>query len=190
MRNIINQSKKLRLFGTIFPYLMLLMFVQPACNKMNDLEGARKKQAAVPELEIVDYESYGYKEGRRNWRLRAEKTEVYSAQKKTIFYKFNLINYRENGHFLNQISADRGVRNDENENIHLKGNVHAENDEGTKLLSESLYYNKQKELVTSKDEVTIIRPNGDKLIGKGLRADVGLKKIELLSNVRGIRNPQ
>ncbi len=152
-------------------------------SKQGDLAAEK-----IPSAVIYHFTSYGYHNGKREWYLQSEKAEVFSLEKKTIVYKFTLYHYDEQGRQRYQISSDTGTLFDETQDIYLSGNVVAENDEQTVLKTETLKYSKKEKLVTTPDPVRVERPNGDVLLGTGMRADMGFKKIELLANVRGIRN--
>ena len=82
-------------------------------------------------------------------------------------------------------SAIKGTIWENTEDVFMEGRVTVLNEEKTLLETESLRYIKAENKIKTQDRVKITRVSGDVLMGKGLIADISLKRMELLSQVSG-----
>lgn len=80
------------------------------------------------------------------------------------------------------VTAKTGRIDKESGNMRLEKDVVVTTETGTKMLTDSLDWEKQKDLVTTQDDVTILRDNM-KAVGKGITAHPGLKQAQLNQDV-------
>jgi LPS export ABC transporter protein LptC/lipopolysaccharide transport protein LptA len=80
------------------------------------------------------------------------------------------------------VTAKKGRIDKEQGDMRLEQDVVLTTETGTKMLTDTLDWQKQKDLVTTQDDVTILRDNM-KAVGKGITAHPGLNKAQLNQDV-------
>jgi lipopolysaccharide export system protein LptC len=81
--------------------------------------------------------------------------------------------------------GDEGVLNNDNNNIRIRGNVRVLHEDGYKLLTDSLAYERDKELIHTDDPV-YIEGQDFNLKGLGMRLDLKKRKLSILQNIETI----
>ena len=82
------------------------------------------------------------------------------------------------------LTADRGTIDKTNGNVHLQDNVViTAKDRGTKMTTDELDWNRNKDLVSTKDPVKIVDDQGV-VTGEGMTAHPNLKKAQIDRNVK------
>lgn len=168
-------------------YLFILLsccFSLLSCGEKGQNAVTEKKLTPLPDAEIVDFITRGYKNGSLSWYIKAKKADIYNNKRITRFFFLHLYNYGKDGSLKSTASANEGTLWEETEDILLKGDVMILNEEKTLLETDSLKYVRREKKIKTSARVKITRKNGDILRGKGLIADIGLKKLEILSQVR------
>ena len=82
------------------------------------------------------------------------------------------------------LTADHGTINKTNGNVHLQDNVViTSKDRGTQMTTDTLDWNRNKDLVSTKDPVKIVDDQGV-ITGQGMSAHPNLKKAQINKNVK------
>jgi LPS export ABC transporter protein LptC len=80
------------------------------------------------------------------------------------------------------VKANRGKMNKESGDMHLQGDVVLTSKTGSRMMTDSLDWQKENDLVETNESVTIVRDNM-KAVGTGARARPGLNAAQLNENV-------
>lgn len=95
------------------------------------------------------------------------------------FYRFNqgveVDLFDEQGGRLSHVTADSGVMHEATYDVEGHGNVVVVSDSGVVLLTERLFYSKERDKVYSDAPVVIVRAAGDTLYGTGFESDKNLR---------------
>ena len=88
------------------------------------------------------------------------------------------------------LTADHGTINKTNGNVNLKDNVViTSKDRGTRMTTDTLDWNRNKDLVSTKDPVKIVDEQGV-VTGLGMLAHPNLKKAQINQNVKAVMHTQ
>jgi LPS export ABC transporter protein LptC len=88
------------------------------------------------------------------------------------------------------LTADHGTINKTNGNVHLQDNVVVTSqDRGTQMTTDTLDWNRNKDLVSTQDPVKIVDPQAV-VTGQGMSAHPNLKKAKINKHVKAVVNTQ
>ncbi|MEW6380096.1 MAG: LPS export ABC transporter periplasmic protein LptC [bacterium] len=174
-------KKALLLLGGI---LLIVLFIS--------LRQADQRQTSSPALEpilnkadveVKKMELSETEGGELEWNLRAERAEVY--EKRGIAYLQDItLEYLLNEGEEVVLTGERGEINLGRKDIFLRGNVGASSYH-IQLKTDTLSWNRQKRELLTEDPVWLKRENVE-ITGRGMVADMSLKKIRLNKNVRTV----
>jgi len=144
------------------------------------------KKRASEFLEFKKLELSGYKEGRRQWRIKAEKTRVSADQRYTTFenIKEGVFYSREKGHEEIYFQATEAVYDTLLKTLNIEGDIVIRSKDGTELRVDSLQWDGMKEKLLSPGKVQLSFSRG-KFVGAKLMADVKLEQVDLSGGVAG-----
>lgn len=125
------------------------------------------------------------KDGIRSVVVKAARIFRWEKEDSTEAISVTIDFYDDRGEKNSTLTADRGLIREKTQKFAVFGHVVAINSDSTVLKTESLFWDPQTELITTKDYVEITRADGDVLTGYGMKADRQLKEIEILSDVAG-----
>ena len=154
-----------------------LLFVFSACKN----EETHKEEA--PELGQVFKKGMNIeatKQGRIEWKMNVKTLTQKEEQVKKVYgNNIKLYLYDENENLIMEIESDSGTANLTSNNVFLEGNVELTNKRNkTKLYTDVLNYDSEKERIYTDSEVKIIK--GESVIhGKGMNADLKMNEITL-----------
>lgn len=134
---------------------------------------------AYSQQRIKDFYLSNFKEdGQRDWELRGDEATIHEKYVDIDTMKANY--YLKDDTIL--ITSDTARLDKTNLDVYLKDNVHISNKEGATLVTDSLNWQKTKNLIETKD---MVKTNRDsmQIIAKGLSADTELKKAEFKQDV-------
>ena len=135
-----------------------------------------KADVEVKKMELSETEA-----GDLAWNLRAEKAQVY--EKKGVAYLQDIIlKYLLEGGEEVVLTGDKGKINLAKKNVFLEGNVDASSYQ-VQLRTNTLSWNREKRVLLTDDPVWLRRENIE-MSGKGMVADMNLRKIKLNKEVR------
>jgi len=135
-----------------------------------------KADVEVKKMEISETEA-----GDLAWNLKAEKAEVY--EKEGVAYLQNIIlEYLLGDGEEVVLTGDKGKINLVQKNVFLEGNVDASSYQ-IRLKTKTLSWNREKRMLLTDDRVWLRRENIE-MSGKGMVADMNLRKIRLNKEIR------
>jgi LPS export ABC transporter protein LptC len=172
---------KLRLNKTNIKYFLLILFLNlAACEKAIPLQTGFR-----PDMIVENYNTTNYKEGKLIWYLEAKKALYYYDEKKSIAENIQLFYYKNNK-VSATVKADTAVLFTASKDIDLIGNVDMVSTTGNRLLTTKIRWNNKNGYLDTDEPVKIIRKNGDKIEGIGLRADYNLNGYEIKKKVKAV----
>jgi LPS export ABC transporter protein LptC len=151
-----------------------------ACEKVMPLQTGFR-----PDMIVENYNTTSYKEGKIVWYLEAKKALYYYDEKKSIAENIEL-HYYKNDKVSAIVKADSAVLFTESKDIDLIGNVDMISTTGNRLLTTKIRWNNKNGYLDTDEPVKILRRNGDKIEGVGLRADYNLDGYEIKKKVKAI----
>lgn len=136
--------------------------------------------------QISDFCLTGYGEkGKKSWDLCGKSADIFKEVVKLKDVVGNLYGKEENV----KLTADRGDFNKVDGKVHLEDNVVITTSTGAKLTTDSLDWERNSELLSTKDNVNIQRDNMI-IVASGARAEPDLKKVALEKDIRLDINPE
>lgn len=157
-----------------------------------------KEKGAVQTEEIEETEEYikvkealikiekgtvtGFKDGKKEWEIKADEISLGKDRKSTIFEKIGeTIIFKDNKPYLriqlNKCIADMGSKS-----MELVGDVIIETEEGDILKGDRFFWDSKEETLASLEPVEVIVKE-NKITADQLTTDVELNKLELKGNV-------
>lgn len=134
---------------------------------------------AYSQQKIKDFYLSNLKEdGSRDWEVKGREATIYDKHVDIDEMKANY--YLENDTIL--ITSDTARLNKESMDVYLKDNVHIENKEGSTVDTDSLNWQRDKNHIETEDWVEA-RRDSMQIVGKGLSADMELRKADFKKNV-------
>jgi LPS export ABC transporter protein LptC len=168
-------------FKTIKIYVFIFVFLILTTLHLYALE----QPAQDSDQQIRDFSLSGFGEkGKKTWDLAGKSADIFDEVIKLKDVIGNLYGEKENI----QLTADKGDFNKVDAKVHLEDNVIITTSSGTKLTTESLDWDRKKQLVSTKDQVNIEREN---MITEALGAygQPNLNKVTLEKDVKVNINP-
>ncbi len=172
-----NRRRKTKLGLALF--LCLSLFLS-ACKEAIP----EKSLQNLPDQVVKDFTLHESMTGRPLYTLMASEASVFESEGRIDVQNPRVVFYEENGATTAVLTAATGVMWTKTQNLIARDNVRVETADSTVLLTDSLMWNNARQQVYTDAPVTIISVKG-KVSGQGLIADAGLKKIEILSEIRG-----
>jgi len=118
--------------------------------------------------------------GRITAFVKYHRMEKYSKKRRVFFTDSVAVDfYNQQGLHSSQLTALRGVLNEETNDVVALGNVVVVSDSGVTLRSDSLRWDNRRQKVLTEAFVTITRANGETLQGYGFESDPNLKTLSI-----------
>jgi LPS export ABC transporter protein LptC len=163
----------------------LLLLVQ--CAKLEELPPISEDREEYPELAMRDTTRIDVYEGSLlSWVLRTTYLERRGKEKRLLVKPLWLTVYDSLGQESTWIESDSGSADEDVTFAHVWGNVHVHSEEGTKVLADSLVWEKKDRKVRTNGKVTVVSQKGDSITGIGFESDDKLENWILLSNVKTV----
>ena len=122
--------------------------------------------------------------------IKADSIEKYEKQDSTLAWKLDVRFFDSTGKKISTLSADSGLVRERTNLMTANGHVVVVSEDSSKLMTEQLLWNAQKNKIETDKFVTLIQ-HGDTLTGYGLDADQKLNKIRIKNQVSGkLKNTQ
>ncbi|MBF0503928.1 MAG: LPS export ABC transporter periplasmic protein LptC [Candidatus Omnitrophica bacterium] len=118
--------------------------------------------------------------GQKAWDVNGSKADISDANIQITNVDANFYG-KENAN----LKADHGTIDKTNGNVHLQDNVVVTADRGTRMTTDTLNWNRDKDLVTTQDHVKIVDEQGT-VTGQGLSAHPNLKKAQINHDVKAV----
>jgi LPS export ABC transporter protein LptC len=138
----------------------------------------------LPNQEIEAFTLHESSSGKRLYTLEAQKAYVYDPVERVDVTGLRVLFYDEAGVVNSTLVADEGSIYSRNEDLVARGHVVVRTSDSTRLETDSLAWSNARRLVQTDADLVIETPKG-RVVGKGLVSDAGLKKIDVLSPVKG-----
>jgi len=156
-------------------FLILICF----CVTSNVWAAVPKKPAQESDQQINDFSLSGYGErGVKTWDLAGKSADIFDDVIKLKNITGNMFGDKENV----RLTADQGDFNKAQGKVHLEKNVVITTTSGAKLMTDSLDWDRQKQLVTTLDKVHITRESMV-TTATGAKGEPGLNKMTLEKDV-------
>jgi LPS export ABC transporter protein LptC len=173
--------KKLHYNLFLLKYIALSSaFLMTACDKAMPLQTGFR-----PDMIVENYNTTTYKDGEIVWKLQAKKASYYYSEKKSIAENI-VLNYYKDSKSSAIVKADSAVLFTESKDIDLIGNVDMVSTTGNRLLTTKIRWNNKNNYLDTDEPVLILRKNGDKIEGVGLKADYNLEGYEIKKKVKAV----
>lgn len=135
--------------------------------------------ADEPAQKFQGFNLEGYRDnGEKSWDLNGETADILGS---TI--KISKVDANMYGEQKANLKAQTGVIDQASGNIHLEKDVVITSERGTKMLTNSLDWNRSEDLVTTQDDV-VITDQGLVVTGTGMEAKPGLKTAQIQEDVK------
>ena len=157
----------------------------PACEERPPEESSESVNLGIPDQIITDSETYLTRGNRRTGVIRAETLMVYSSKDTTLLYDVEVEFYDTTGALSSILVADSGRVTRNSTRFAVFGDVQGRAVSGKKLLTDSLRWNAESDMVETEGFVRFIRGEVDTLSGWGLEADARLEDVRIKRNISG-----
>lgn len=138
------------------------------------------------EQQINDFSLAGYGDkGKKSWDLSGKTADIVDEVVKLKQIEGNMYGKEEDI----KLTAQSGNFNKNDGKVHLEQDVVITTSTGTRMTTDSLDWDRKKQLVTTKDTVNIQRDNMV-IAAQGAKGEANLKKVALEKNVRLDINPE
>ncbi len=121
------------------------------------------------------------RQGNARWILRAATARYYEDKRQTALSQVNALFYLEDGGRV-ELQGDEGIFHNHNNNMEVRGNVRVRYGDGYTLVTDRLLYEQDKGLVHT-EAVVIVAGKGITLKGRGMRLEIGTRKLSILSHI-------
>jgi LPS export ABC transporter protein LptC len=138
----------------------------------------------LPDQVIEAFTLHESSSGERLYTLEAQRAYVYDAAQRVDVSGVRVLFYDDAGGVHSTLVADEGSIYQRNEDLVARHNVVVRTADSTVLRTDSLGWSNLMQVVRTDADVVIETPRG-RIEGKGLAADAGLKRIDIMSPVKG-----
>ena len=142
----------------------------------------------IPDTILINFVHTYVKENRMEFRLVAQRAEMFGRKKITILRNVKFEEYNKAGEVVTSGQADYAVFHTDTENAELKGNIKFySSEEEAFIYAESLTWEKENKILLAdpEDEIIIQKDDGSYIYGRGFRADFKSKSLLFSDNVSG-----
>jgi len=155
--------------------LIILIFPSIVCRADESSESAPASQ------QLQGFNLNGYNNtGQKAWDVNGAKADISDTNIQITNVDANFY-----GKDKTNLTSDHGTIDKTNGNVHLQDNVVVTGDRGTKMTTDTLNWNRDKDLVTTQDPVKIVDQQGV-VTGQGLTAHPNLKKAQIDRDVKAV----
>jgi LPS export ABC transporter protein LptC/lipopolysaccharide transport protein LptA len=134
------------------------------------------KEAENQQVEGFNLQGYD-NEGEKSWDIVGDSANINGSE-----ITLSNVNANAYGDQQMNVKAERGSINQADGKMRLEKDVIIKNDRGTKLVTDSLDWNRTEDLVSTEDKV-VITDEGLLATGRGMSAKPGLKNAQINENV-------
>ena len=132
-------------------------------------------------VSLNDFDYCDVREGNARWILRAAKANYFSDKQETILNQVTAVFYLRDGGKV-ELQGDEGIFHNDNNNVEVNGNVRVSYGEDYVLLTDSLLYEREQELIHTA-AVVFLSGQGITLKGQGMRLEIANRKVSILKNI-------
>jgi LPS export ABC transporter protein LptC len=145
---------------------------------------AHAEETTAPQQQLQGFNLNGYDNttGKKTWQVNGDKADISDDKIKVTNVDANFYG-KENAN----LTSKTGTIDKTNGQVHLQDDVVVTSDRGTKMTTDSLDWNRNKDVVTTQDPVKITDEQGV-VTGKGLTAHPNLKQASINNDVKAVIN--
>ena len=159
-------------------------FLLAGCGERRELAPAGNS-GVLPDEEVQDFALTETNSGAVEWKLYAQKAEMYDV-KNTITATGVRVNFfDEKGRQSSQLTAREGEINQVTRDMTARGNVVILNSDGTRMSTQSLHFLNREQKIVSDELVRVEQKSGNVLQGVGFESDPNLKHYQFRTHVTG-----
>ena len=186
MKNIVRNNRGIR--SVVFTFSVLIFF--SGCGNLSRIGDSQKEEQSretLPAYVMQDVTYYYYSDGYLQVKMDFETGEYYAEKEELRIANCTYLYYDINENILSRgrsksatIHTDRSLIIAEDEVViisELNGGV---------LETDRLEWHGEKEQFLTESYVRLTRKNIDSITGKGMVADIALRKVTIKKDVRGI----
>mgnify|MGYP006292700171 CR=1 FL=1 len=167
----------------------LLLLLAAGCSlDYSGTDLAEEMPEEVPDSVFSDYVFTSVRDGTPVYRIYAREARLYhgkhEAQLEGVFFR----EFADDGSVVTEGTAETAVVNTATDDVRLQGDLRfASSLYEAEIRAESLSWNSDQETLTSRpeQEVTILRENGTRIRGRGLKVHAPSRTIEFTGPVSG-----
>jgi len=163
---------------------LFLLFALSGCQQEEPARTSNDSFKDMPEQVIENMEVTFTEGGRRTGVLRADSVAIYEAGRIKEGRRIRVDFYDSQGEHISVLTALQGSYDSEAEAVHARGEVVVVSDDGARLETDELSWEKETNRITTQAHVTITRGQ-DEVSGYGLSTDPQLEDLHILRDVRG-----
>ncbi len=168
----------LKRFFLILFFLSLVNYSWSADNSLPNSPGTKETKASDQQIGDFSLSGFGDK-GKKSWDLAGKSADVFNDVVKLKKVVGN--NYADKDSL--NLTADKGDFNKTSGVVHLEDNVIITTSSGAKLTTDSLDWDRKKQIVSTLDKVNLNQQDMN-LSGVGAHGETALKQVVLEKNVR------
>ena len=162
-----------------------MLFVLPSIvSRADETTESAPSGSSASSQQLQGFNLNGYdNNGEKSWDVNGTKADISDSN-------IQITNVDANFYGKEQanLTADHGTIDKTNGNVNLKDNVViTSKDRGTQMTTDTLDYNRNKDLVSTQDPVKIVDDQGV-VTGQGMLAHPNLKKAQINKNVKAVVN--
>lgn len=162
----------MRLKKALIFFVALFLFLAPAFGSTTTDQES--------DQQIADFSLSGYGEkGKKSWDIAGKSADIFTDEVKLKDVDGNLYGKEEDVN----LTAKTGNFNKKNGLVHLEKDVVITTSKGAKLTTDSMDWDRNKQLVATDDKVNIAKDNIN-ISGTGARGEPSLKKVALNKDVK------
>jgi len=168
----------------VFCAMMFSFLSFAVCCADETTESNASGQSASATQQLQGFNLNGYdNNGEKAWDVNGTKADVSDAN-----IQITNVDANYYGKAPANLTADHGTIDKTNGNVHLQDNVViTSKDRGTQMTTDTLDWNRNKDLVSTQDPVKIVDDQGV-ITGDGMQAHPNLKKAKIDKNVKAVVN--
>lgn len=140
--------------------------------------------AILPDAVLEGATIYLYDRGKVTAEIHADSIVKYESIDSTVAFNLDVNSYDSLGKVETHVVGDSGIIREKTGELFIYGDVDVTTAEGSRLQSEYLYWDSDKELIRS-DKFVRITKDQDVITGIGLESDEHLHRIKILKQVSG-----
>jgi len=160
-----------------------LVLLLAGCGDRRSI-GPSGQAGELPDQVVEDFAFTGTNSGVVEWKLYAQRAEIFEVRNTTIVRGLRVDFFDEAGKQSSRLTAREGEMNDISGDMLARGNVVMQNSDGARMSTQSMrFLNRQQKIVS--DELVRVERGGDVLSGIGFESDPDLKHYQFRKRIVG-----
>jgi len=152
--------------------------------KSDKLQRSSSNNASI-ELKNVSYSTIN-KDNFKEWDLKAGSAKYFKDKERVVLEDLKVNLYRLDGKIY-RLEGKHGEFDTKTRNIKMKGRVKGILPDDTEIQTESVFYDHERHIITTKDKILIKRGKSS-MEGLGMVIDLKKEKLSILGKVKALGN--